>query len=145
MKKEGKEQMKELTIQIPEKPYYRTDVILGLMEENQIAFKGKGEHLVMPLTKEGLSFEENEQLFNLAINSVRYHLEKQGILRKFGETVKIICLNCGKQIEVPYKRRNRKFCNLSCSSEYTAKQSHKKGLIKVERNDKTGRFIAKFD
>lgn len=32
------------------------------------------------------------------------------------------CLNCGEELILEYKRRNQKFCNLSCSTSYRNKQ-----------------------
>jgi len=133
--------MKELTIQIPETPYYDTDVIIGLMKENHIAFKSKyGEHTVMPLGSKKLSLEENEKVFNIAIDLIRSCLVKQGLLLELGKDVEIVCLNCRKKKLVSYKYRHNKFCSLSCSSSYNTKKLHKEGKINVDRNE-TGRFI----
>ena len=133
--------MKTLQIEIPEKEYYDTDIILGIMKENQIAFKGKnGEDLVMPLGYKRLGLEANEKIFNLAFDSIRNSLVKQGILLEKGKLVKIKCLKCKKEKKVKYKYRHMKFCSLGCSSSYNTKNLHKEGRIKVDRDDKSGRF-----
>ena len=131
---------KQITVSIPEKPYYTSDVILGLMEENQIAFKGKSGTHVCIASKKKLSKLENESIFNLLVSFIRYDLEKQGLIYKQGESIELNCLNCLKPFNVPYKERSRKFCGDSCSSRYNAIIKHKEGKINLQRN-KRGQFV----
>ena len=45
------------------------------------------------------------------------------------------CLECGEELILEYKRRNSKFCNLSCSTSYRNK--HKKSTaIKAQATPK---------
>lgn len=101
----------------------------------------KEEQELLDMLKDGLYYKEIASILNRTQRSVKEKTNKLGYtLNSFITKKEIICLNCGKKIEISArnkKQTNRKFCSSSCSTSYNNKKRDKEVYDRVSNTLKS--------
>lgn len=102
------------------------------------------EELIQLFIENDYSLSKIEKTYELSKSSMERLFKKRGIdyntmrrehanqILKEYELNPNKCLNCGKPL--PYKERNKTFCNLSCSASYNNRQRTKEVYEKVSKS-----------